>query len=117
MSNLLMSKVIAMVAEANEICPLFEQLFAEEGDELYVRDCRCYCHPGEMLSFWEIAGRARARGDIALGYKRGGAETILNPAQKNSRLLWSVGDYVVGVRIQRLPERLHGVLALSLSPS
>jgi len=95
MSNRLMSKVMAMVAEEHSIGPLFEQLFAEEGDEIYVRDIRCYCTAGERLSFWEIGARARARGDVVLGYKRGGDEVVLNPPHKTSKLLWSAGDFLV----------------------
>ena len=95
MSNRLMSKVMAMVAEADAVGPLFEQLFAEEGDEIYVRDIRYYCAPGEQLSFWELASLARVRGDIAIGYKRGSNEAVLNPAVKDARILWSEGDYLI----------------------
>ena len=95
MSNRLMSKVMAMVAEEDSIGPLFEQLFAEEGDEIYVRDVRCYCRIGERLSFWELGARARLRGDIVLGYKRGGAEVILNPAQKTEPISWEEGDFLI----------------------
>ena len=95
MSNRLMSKVMAMVAETEAIGPLFDILFAEEGDEIYVRDVRYYCAIGEALSFWQLASRARGRGDIALGYKRGGAEVTLNPEDKTTPLVWGVGDYVI----------------------
>ena len=90
-----MSKVMAMVAEADSIGPLFEQLFAEEGDELYVRDIRSYCKPGEVLSFWELGSRARVRGDIAVGYKRSGCEVTLNPPEKKAPLTWGGGDYLI----------------------
>ena len=95
MSNRLMSKVMAMVAENEAIGPLLDILFAEEGDEIYVRDVRFYCTPGEALSFWQLSGRARGRGDILLGYKRGGAEVALNPDNKSDYLVWGVGDYVI----------------------
>ena len=95
MSNRLMSKVMAMVAEEPSIGPLFEQLFAEEGDEIYVRDVRCYCAPQEELSFWQIGARARTRGDVAIGYKRRGCELELNPPNKTMPIRWEVGDYIV----------------------
>ena len=95
MSNRLMSKVMAMVAEEPSVGPLFEQLFAEEGDEIYVRDVRCYCAVGETLSFWELGARARVRGDILIGYKRAGAELTLNPPRKTTSMVWGEGDSVV----------------------
>lgn len=95
MSNKLISKVIAMVAEQPAVCPLFETLFAEEGDELYVRDARHYCTPGEVLSFWQMALRAREAGDTAIGFKRGEALVELNPPEKQAPLEWRLGDFLV----------------------
>ena len=91
----LMAKVMAMVAEAHSAGPLFEQLFAEEGDEIYVREVLCYCRPGETLSFWQLAARARVKGDVAIGYKRGDEEVMLNPSNKTKKLAWSEGDHLV----------------------
>jgi len=95
MSNRLMSKVMAMVAEEDSVGPLFEQLFAEEGDEIYVRDVRCYCTIGEALSFWELASRARVRGDIAIGFKRGQEEVTLNPPNKTVKMAWCESDFLI----------------------
>ena len=71
MSNSLIAKVVAMVAEAEAVAPLLQLLFSEEGDEMYVRDARRYARDGERLSFWEMGARARALGDVAIGYLRG----------------------------------------------
>ena len=95
MSNRLISKVIAMVAEDVAVGPLFELLFSEEGDELYVRDCRYYAAPGEKLAFWEMQARARAQGDVAIGYKRKHGGVALNPANKGEKLLWEVGSSLI----------------------
>ena len=95
MSNRLMSKVMAMVSEEASVGPLFEQLFAEEGDEIYVRDVRCYCEAGETLSFWEMGARARCVGDIAIGYRRSDGELSLNPPEKTARMVWGEGDHLI----------------------
>jgi hypothetical protein len=95
LSNRLMSKVMAMVSESASIGPLFEQLFSEEGDEIHVRDCRIYALEGETLSFWEMCARARAVGDVALGFKRRGGGVELNPPNKDEKLLWQLGDQLV----------------------
>ena len=96
LSNRLMSKVMAMVSESASVGPLFEQLFAEEGDEIHVRDVRVYAREGEHLSFWELGARARAIGDITIGYKRSAyGEMVLNPPNKHEKLVWGEGDHVV----------------------
>ena len=96
MSNRLMSKVMAMIAEQATVGPLFEQLFAEEGDEIYVRDVRCYCSANESLSFWEMCARARSVGDIAIGYRKAAtSEMQLNPPNKSERMTWGEGDHLI----------------------
>ena len=95
MSNQLLSKMFAMVAENAATGPLLAVLFSEEGDELHVRDARAYAAEGETLSFWEMAARARARGDCAVGHKRGGARVELNPPDKQRRVRWGRGDFLV----------------------
>eukprot|EP00900_Chrysochromulina_parva_P022177 jgi/Chrpa1/4593/Chrysochromulina_OHIO_Genome00004775-RA len=95
MSSQLLSRVISMVAEDAEVGPLLDTLFAEEGDDLSVRDALFYAAEGENLSFWQVSARARSRGDIAIGYLRGGGEVQLNPPDKNQSLLWTKGDFLV----------------------
>ena len=95
MSSQLLSRVISMVAEDAEVGPLLDTLFAEEGDDLSVRDALFYAAEGENLSFWQVSARARSRGDIAIGYMRGGGEVQLNPPDKNQSLLWTKGDFLV----------------------
>ena len=95
MSSQLLSRVISMVAEDAEVGPLLDTLFAEEGDDLSVRDALFYAAESENLSFWQVSARARSRGDIAIGYLRGGGEVQLNPPDKNQSLLWTKGDFLV----------------------
>jgi hypothetical protein len=48
-----------MVAESQQMAALFDMLFSEEGDELYVRDIRHYLYNDEgHVSFWELSRRA-----------------------------------------------------------
>ena len=95
MSNRLLSKVMAMVAEAGQVGPLIEQLFAEEGDEIHVRDVRVYASEGERLSFWEIGARCRAVGDVVIGYRRAGGEVTLNPPDKSEKMRWGEDDLII----------------------
>ena len=94
MSNRLMSKVMAMVSEEASVDPLFEQLFAEEGDEIYVRDVRCYCEAGETLSFrrWARArGAWRHRHRLPAQRRRAQPQ----PAGKTARMVWGEGDHLI----------------------
>lgn len=95
MSNQLLSKVVAMVAENASVGPLFDTLFSEEGQGIHVRDARAYVGEGEELSFWELGARARADGDVLIGLKLGGDEAVLNPADKRTRRTWQRGDFVI----------------------
>ena len=60
-----------------------------------MRDARTYAAEGESLSFWEMAARARALGDCAVGHKRGGGQVELNPPDKQQRMRWGKGDFLV----------------------
>ena len=95
MSNRLMSKVLAMVSEEASVSPILEILFAEEGDEICMRDVRRYACADEHLSFFSLVMRARAVREVAIGYKRGGAEVILNPESKHEPMTWGQGDILI----------------------
>lgn len=95
MSNRLMAKVIAMVSEVASVAPILDILFAEEGDEICVRDVRRYALPTEALSFFSMGARARARREVAIGYKRRGGGVVLNPEGKHERMTWDEGDFLI----------------------
>ena len=95
MSNELLSRVIAMVAESSVVGPLLDTLFAEEGDEVCARDVRFYAEESEVLSFWQLGKRARSLNDVAIGYKRSGERVMLNPPHKHAPIQWGSGDFLI----------------------
>ncbi|XVE84412.1 hypothetical protein DITRI_Ditri17bG0010300 [Diplodiscus trichospermus] len=96
LSNELVSMALAMVAEDRQINDVLEELFAEEGNELHIRQADLYLHDGEELSFYEIILRARQRREIVIGYRLANAErAITNPTAKSERRRWSVRDVFV----------------------
>ncbi|XP_059655357.1 ion channel CASTOR-like isoform X4 [Cornus florida] len=96
LSNELVSMALAMVAEDRQINDVLEELFAEEGNEMYIRQADLYLHEGEELSFYEILLRARQRREIMIGYRLANEEkAVINPPAKNERRMWSVKDVFV----------------------
>ncbi|KAF4355940.1 hypothetical protein F8388_025943 [Cannabis sativa] len=96
LSNELVSMALAMVAEDRQINDVLEELFAEEGNELQIRQADLYLFEGEELSFYEIIIRARQRREIVIGYRLADAErAIINPPSKSIRRRWSVKDVFV----------------------
>ncbi|XP_062090122.1 ion channel CASTOR-like isoform X1 [Humulus lupulus] len=98
LSNELVSMALAMVAEDRQINDVLEELFAEEGNELQIRQADLYLSEGEELSFYEIIIRARQRREIVIGYRLADAErAIINPPSKSIRRRWSVKDVFVAI--------------------
>ncbi|XP_024024621.1 ion channel CASTOR isoform X2 [Morus notabilis] len=96
LSNELVSMALAMVAEDRQINNVLEELFAEEGNELQIRQADLYLREGEELSFYEVNLRARQRREIVIGYRLANAErAVINPPSKSNRQRWSVKDVFV----------------------
>ncbi|CAI5953646.1 unnamed protein product [Closterium sp. NIES-65] len=53
LSNELVSMALAMVSEDREINRVLEELFSEEGNDMYIRPAELYLYEGEDLSFFE----------------------------------------------------------------
>eukprot|EP01018_Ginkgo_biloba_P039364 Gb_08564 [translate_table: standard] len=96
LSNELVSMALAMVAEDKQINRVLEELFAEEGNELYIRPAEFYLYDQEELSFYEIMVRARQRREIVIGYRLASAErAVINPPDKGVQQRWSLGDVFI----------------------
>ncbi|KAK7829526.1 ion channel castor [Quercus suber] len=96
LSNELVSMALAMVAEDRQINDVLEELFAEEGNEMHIRQTDLYLREGEELSFYEILLRAQQRREIVIGYRFANAErAVINPPAKSERRRWSLKDAFV----------------------
>ncbi|KAJ6348959.1 hypothetical protein OIU77_006533 [Salix suchowensis] len=96
LSNELVSMALAMVAEDQQINDVLEELFAEEGNELQIRQADLYLSEGEEMSFYEVLLRARQRREIVIGYRAANAErAVINPPAKTERRRWSLKDAFV----------------------
>ncbi|XP_047071615.1 probable ion channel CASTOR isoform X1 [Lolium rigidum] len=98
LSNELVSMALAMVAEDRQINYVLEELFAEEGNELQIRQSELYLREDEELNFFEVMLRARQRKEVVIGYRLEDAErAIINPPDKVSRRRWSRKDAFVAI--------------------
>ncbi|KAM0928476.1 hypothetical protein ACQ4PT_002504 [Festuca glaucescens] len=98
LSNELVSMALAMVAEDRQINYVLEELFAEEGNELQIRQSDLYLREDEELNFFEVMLRARQRKEVVIGYRLEDAErAIINPPNKVSRRRWSRKDVFVAI--------------------
>lgn len=104
-SNAMISMCLAQMSEEPDMGLLIDDIFSEEGNELHIKDIRCYVHleQNENLSFWGILNRARQRGEVAIGYQRledttnGSPEKglVINPLDKSAEIHWTMGDKIV----------------------
>ncbi|KAJ6348964.1 hypothetical protein OIU77_006535 [Salix suchowensis] len=87
---------ICTESRRSTINDVLEELFAEEGNELQIRQANLYLSEGEEMSFYEVLLRARQRREIVIGYRAANAErAVINPPAKTERRRWSLKDAFV----------------------
>jgi hypothetical protein len=85
-SDALSSLMIAQLSERAELNDVFQDLFDSDGAAVQMRPARDY-GPGGAQRYADVVGRAIARGEVAIGYRRGTgptAEVVVNPAKAES---------------------------------
>jgi len=98
-SDALSSYMMAQLAENPELDAVFTDLFDAEGSTIGVKPAEWYVRPDEPVSFAHITAAARARSEVALGYRLSGteereSEIVVNPA-KSDTITFRAGDRVV----------------------
>ncbi len=68
-SGKLVSLMMSQLAENPELRPIFDDMFDEEGSEIYLRPAADYVTTGEPVDFYTVVESARRRGQIVLGYR------------------------------------------------
>lgn len=102
MSERLASLLMAQLSENIELDAVFSYLFSPEGSEIYFKDCRRYTRLGVEVTFADLVEAAKARGEIALGWRVTHADdpstatsgVVLNPP-KSTTVAFSDGDQVI----------------------
>ncbi len=101
-SDKIISLMLTQIAENRELAQVFTELFAAEGNEIYLRPASDYLAPGAETTYATVVEATRRRGECAIGYrwavdaddpdKRFGVQ--INPP-KSERIVMAAGDRVV----------------------
>ncbi len=68
-SDELTGLLLTQVSENAELLEVFEDLFAAEGSEIYLKPAQNYVAPEREVNFYTVAESARKRSEIAIGYR------------------------------------------------
>lgn len=68
-SSKLVSLTMSQLAENPALRPVFDDLFDEEGSEIYLKPAGDYIPLGEPVDFYTVVESARRRGEVAFGYR------------------------------------------------
>ncbi len=79
-SDMLVSLLMAQLAETKGLAPVFADLFDADGSEIYLKDAATYVKLDTEVDFGTIVEAARRRGEVAIGVLKCGRGT---PAQLN----------------------------------
>lgn len=68
-SEQIISRLLAQVAEQKSLNHVFNCLFSPEGSEVYLKPIGNYVRIGEPVNFYTLAAAARSQGESAIGYR------------------------------------------------
>ena len=101
-SNKLVSLAMSQLAENPQLKAVFDDLFDEEGAEIYLKPAGDYVRLDREIDFYTVVESARRRNEVAIGYRQmAGAEdpdanygVALNP-DKAARLTFAADDRII----------------------
>ncbi|MBN1453740.1 MAG: NAD-binding protein [Anaerolineales bacterium] len=68
-SEHLISLMLAQLSENDNLFDVFQDIFAPEGAEIYLKPIQDYVETGQPVTFYTVVEAARRRGETALGYR------------------------------------------------
>lgn len=68
-SDKIISLMLTQISENRELARVFNELFAAEGSEIYLRPAGDYLIPGHEATYASVVEAARRRGECAIGYR------------------------------------------------
>jgi ion channel POLLUX/CASTOR len=101
-SDKIISLMLTQISETRELAQVFDELFAAEGSEIYLRPAGDYVPAGREVTYATVVAAALRRGECAIGYREeAGADdpgrdfgVRINPP-KSERVTLEDGDRVV----------------------
>ncbi|WP_331745939.1 CASTOR/POLLUX-related putative ion channel [Streptomyces globisporus] len=109
-SGMLVGLLMAQIAQNRHLAPVFEELFAADGNSVCLRPAYAYIREGAEATFADVVAVAQMRGECAIGYRRQDIASTgsddhgikLNPS-KAVRRVWYAEDQIVVIATDRLP--------------
>lgn len=102
LTNLIVSRVLAMVAERKEIRAVLNEILGAYGNDIELVPAQKYVELGTKASFADVSHRARGYKEIIIGVRRvvetedGPVDNVsLNPRNKFEPVWWHKGDQFV----------------------
>src|SRR3954463_16521283 len=91
-SDKLISLLVTQISENRHLTAVFDELFAAEGSELYMRPAGDYVRLGQPTAFRTLVEAAARRGEVAIGYRivgeeGGGVVVVVNPPKSEELVL------------------------------
>ena len=99
-SNLLVSRILAMVSENRSVMHILNEMLAPDGSAMGTIKAAVFCKPEEQLTFFQLAKRVQAVGNILIGFAEPAADDdeegasfgfmppTINPPDKLTRRSW-----------------------------
>lgn len=95
------SLALAQISEHRALAAVFADLFNPEGSEIHLRPAGDYVVLGQPVDFYTVLDAARARGEVALGYRKAARSNLgtdsglnLNPV-KSAPITFAEADHII----------------------
>jgi voltage-gated potassium channel Kch len=69
-SNKLISAMLSQLSENRGLKDVFDDLFASEGSEIYLKPVTNYVNPATAVNFYTVLESAARKNEVAIGYRR-----------------------------------------------
>mmetsp|Transcript_4221 Transcript_4221/g.5566 ORF Transcript_4221/g.5566 Transcript_4221/m.5566 type:complete len:1055 (-) Transcript_4221:132-3296(-) len=102
-SNRLISKVLAMVAEDRKVSKILTILLSGV-TSIMLKSSEIYVSPSERVSFFVVAKRAQRLNQICIGYQKKNRlnDIFINPKDKDEPKYWSDCDFIMISRDEKV---------------
>jgi hypothetical protein len=101
-SNHIVSLLLAQIAENKTLNPVFDELFAAEGADIYLRPASDYVTGAGPVDFHTVVEAAKRRDEVTLGYRVAAASdrpeehygVVFNP-RKSEQVTFAPDDRII----------------------